>query len=45
MSQRAIHAIGGGVLLAEIQQSSDVTYRVCNFNHVDAKTGKKRDLL
>ena len=39
-----IHAIGGGVLLAEIQQSSDVTYRVYDFNRIDAKTGKKRDL-
>ena len=39
-----IHAIGGGVLLAEIQQSSDVTYRVYDFNRIDAKTGKKREL-
>ena len=27
-----IHAIGGGVLLAEIQQTSDITYRVFDFN-------------
>lgn len=39
-----IHAIGGGVLLAEIQQSSDVTYRVYDFNRTDAKTGQKRTL-
>lgn len=39
-----IHAIGGGVLLAEIQQSSDVTYRVYDFNRTDVKTGKKRVL-
>ncbi len=39
-----IHAIGGGVLLAEIQQSSDVTYRVFDYNRIDAKTGEKRDL-
>ncbi len=25
-----VHAIGKGVVLAEIQQSSDVTYRICN---------------
>lgn len=39
-----IHAISGGVLLAEIQQSSDVTYRVYDFNRIDAKTGEKREL-
>ena len=39
-----IHAIGGGVLLAEIQQSSDVTYRVYDYNRVDATTGEKREL-
>ena len=38
-----IHAIGGGVLLAEIQQSSDVTYRVFDFNRVDAN-GNTREL-
>jgi len=39
-----VHAIGGGVLLAEIQQTSDVTYRVYDYDRVDAATGKKRDL-
>lgn len=39
-----IHAIGGGILLAEIQQSSDVTYRVYDYNRVDATTGEKREL-
>ena len=39
-----VHAIGKGVLLAEIQQTSDVTYRVYDYNRVDSKTGKKRDL-
>lgn len=39
-----IHAIGGGVLLAEIQQSSDLTYRVYDFNRIDAKTGETREL-
>ncbi|MEN1786331.1 MAG: type I phosphomannose isomerase catalytic subunit [Bacteroidota bacterium] len=38
-----IHAIGGGVLLAEIQQTSDVTYRVFDFNRKD-KQGKLREL-
>lgn len=38
-----VHAIGAGVLLAEIQQSSNVTYRVYDYNRVD-KYGKKREL-
>jgi mannose-6-phosphate isomerase len=39
-----IHAIGAGVLLAEIQQTSDITYRIYDYDRVDASTGKKRDL-
>lgn len=39
-----VHAIGGGVVLAEIQQTSDITYRIYDYDRVDAKTGKKRDL-
>lgn len=39
-----IHAIGAGILLAEIQQSSDVTYRVFDYNRVDASTGTTREL-
>ena len=38
-----IHAIGAGVLLAEIQQTSDVTYRVYDFNRRD-KNGQLREL-
>ncbi len=38
-----IHAIGAGVLLAEIQQTSDVTYRVYDFNRKD-KNGNLREL-
>ncbi len=38
-----IHAIGAGVLLAEIQQTSDITYRVFDFNRRDAE-GNLRDL-
>jgi mannose-6-phosphate isomerase len=38
-----IHAIGGGILLAEIQETSDVTYRIFDFNRVDEK-GKPREL-
>lgn len=39
-----IHAIGAGVMLAEIQQTSDITYRIYDYNRVDATTGKTRDL-
>jgi mannose-6-phosphate isomerase len=38
-----IHAIGAGVLLAEIQQTSDITYRVYDWDRVDDK-GNKREL-
>ncbi len=38
-----IHAIGAGILLAEIQQSSDVTYRVYDFDRRDAQ-GNLREL-
>jgi mannose-6-phosphate isomerase len=39
-----VHAIGAGVLLAEIQQTSDITYRIFDYNRVDSQTGKERDL-
>lgn len=38
-----IHAIGKGILIAEIQQNSNVTYRVYDYGRV-GKDGKKRDL-
>lgn len=38
-----IHAIGAGNLLAEIQQTSDITYRVYDFGRLDAD-GKPREL-
>ncbi|APQ19229.1 type I phosphomannose isomerase catalytic subunit [Maribacter hydrothermalis] len=38
-----IHAIGAGVMLAEIQQTSDITYRVFDFNRKD-KEGNLREL-
>lgn len=38
-----VHGIGGGILLAEIQESSNVTYRVYDYNRMD-KNGKKREL-
>ena len=39
-----VHAIGAGVLLAEIQQTSDITYRIYDYDRVDAKTGVTREL-
>ncbi len=39
-----VHAIGAGVLLAEIQQTSNITYRIYDYDRVDAKTGEKREL-
>ena len=38
-----IHAIGKGILLAEIQQTSDVTYRIYDYERRD-KEGKIREL-
>lgn len=38
-----VHAIGKGILLAEIQQTSDVTYRIYDFDRKDAD-GNSREL-
>ncbi len=38
-----VHAIGAGMLIAEIQQTSDVTYRIFDFNRLDDK-GEPREL-
>lgn len=38
-----VHGIGRGLLIAEIQESSNVTYRVFDYNRTD-KNGKKREL-
>lgn len=38
-----VHAINGGVLIAEIQQSSNVTYRIFDYNRTD-QYGNKRPL-
>lgn len=38
-----VHALGAGTLIAEIQESSNLTYRMYDYNRVD-KNGKKRDL-
>src|SRR5205809_308450 len=38
------HGIGAGNLLVEIQQNSDTTYRVFDWNRVDPATGRPRQL-
>ena len=38
-----VHAIGAGVLVAEIQESSNLTYRLYDYGRVD-KNGKLREL-
>jgi hypothetical protein len=39
-----VHSLGGGVVVFEVQQNSDVTFRLYDWNHVDAKTGQPRPL-
>jgi mannose-6-phosphate isomerase len=38
-----VHAIGAGLVIAEIQQTSDITYRLYDFDRVDAN-GNTREL-
>ncbi|WP_367757458.1 type I phosphomannose isomerase catalytic subunit [Flavobacterium sp. WC2430] len=38
-----VHAIGAGLVVAEIQQTSDITYRIYDFDRVDAQ-GNTREL-
>ncbi|MBE3137102.1 MAG: class I mannose-6-phosphate isomerase, partial [Thermoplasmata archaeon] len=38
-----IHALGGGVVF-EVQQNSDVTFRLYDWDHIDPKTGQSRAL-
>jgi mannose-6-phosphate isomerase len=38
-----VHALGAGIMIAEIQQNSNSTYRIYDYDRVDA-TGKKRPL-
>lgn len=38
-----VHAVGGGVLMAEVQQTSDATFRLFDWNRRDA-AGKSRTL-
>src|SRR5271154_5221137 len=39
-----VHSLGGGVVVFEVQENSDVTFRLDDWNRVDAKTGRARPL-
>jgi mannose-6-phosphate isomerase len=39
-----VHSLGGDIMVFEVQENSDVTFRLYDWNHVDAKTGKPRAL-
>lgn len=39
-----VHAIGANVLLFEVQQTSDITYRLYDWDRKDPKTGRPREL-
>jgi mannose-6-phosphate isomerase len=39
-----VHTLGGGVVVFEVQQNSDVTFRLYDWGHIDAKTGQPRPL-
>ncbi len=43
MPSGRVHALGPGLLIAEIQQSSDITYRIYDFDRLDDK-GNAREL-
>jgi mannose-6-phosphate isomerase len=39
-----VHSLGGGLVVFEIQQNSDETFRLYDWGHVDKKTGEPRPL-
>ncbi|WP_420382087.1 type I phosphomannose isomerase catalytic subunit [Novosphingobium sp.] len=39
-----VHSLGDGVMVFEVQENSDTTFRLFDWDHVDAKTGKPREL-
>ena len=39
-----VHALGAGVLVAEVQTPSDTTFRVFDYNRIDETTGRPRKL-
>jgi mannose-6-phosphate isomerase len=43
LPSRTVHAIGAGIILYELQQTSDITYRIYDWNRKDA-SGRPRQL-
>jgi mannose-6-phosphate isomerase len=39
-----VHTLGGDIVVFEVQQNSDVTFRLYDWGHIDAKTGQPRPL-
>lgn len=39
-----VHALGAGVLVAEVQTPSDITYRTYDWGRIDSRTGRSREL-
>jgi mannose-6-phosphate isomerase len=39
-----VHSLGDGVMVFEVQENSDVTFRLYDWDHIDPKTGEKRPL-
>jgi mannose-6-phosphate isomerase len=39
-----VHSLGGGLLVFEVQENSDVTFRLYDWDHIDPKTGRARPL-
>jgi mannose-6-phosphate isomerase len=44
ISAGTVHSLGDDVVVFEVQQNSDVTFRLFDWNHVDRKTGQPRPL-
>jgi mannose-6-phosphate isomerase len=39
-----VHSLGGGVVIFEVQENSDVTFRLYDWDHIDPSTGHPRAL-
>jgi mannose-6-phosphate isomerase len=39
-----VHSLGGDVVVFEVQQNSDTTFRLYDWGHVETKTGRPREL-
>ena len=39
-----VHSLGGGVVVFEVQENSDVTFRLYDWDRIDARTGQPRSL-